>query len=111
VKVLLDENVPHPLRRELSEHEVYTVAYMRWQGTTNGSLLRRAADEGFEAFVSCDRGLETEQNIAKLPLAVVLLRSRSNTMTGLAPLVPELVKLLAGPLPRRLVVLRHGTII
>jgi hypothetical protein len=110
LKVLLDENVPHPLRHRLPSHGVYTVAYLRWQGATNGALLRRAAAERFEAFDSCDRGLETEQNVKKLPLPVVLLRSKTNTMVGITPLVPALIETLKRPLKRELVVLREDAI-
>jgi hypothetical protein len=36
VKVLLDENLDHGLRKFLGEHEVVTVTYMGWTGLKNG---------------------------------------------------------------------------
>lgn len=73
MKLLLDENLPHPMRHELTGHEVFSAAYMNWSGIENGELLRLAADAGFDALITNDRGLEHEQNLATLPLAVIVL--------------------------------------
>jgi hypothetical protein len=35
VRVLLDENIAHNLRRHLSKHQTITVAYMGWGGLKN----------------------------------------------------------------------------
>ncbi len=43
--VPLDECVPRKLHRELSGHEVKTVAEMGWSGTKNSALLRLAVAE------------------------------------------------------------------
>jgi hypothetical protein len=45
MRFLLDECVPRPLRRELSEHEVCTVVGMGWSGKKNGELLQLMAVE------------------------------------------------------------------
>lgn len=50
---------------------------MGWAGTKNGALLPLVADEGFEAFVTVDKGLEFQQRVAGLPFGVVALRARS----------------------------------
>jgi len=50
VKVLLDEQLPHRLRKHLGAHEVFTVDYMGWAGLKNGELLNVAEAEGFEVF-------------------------------------------------------------
>jgi len=42
VKVLLDENLDHRLRKSLGFHEVSTVGYMGWNGLKNGRLLKAA---------------------------------------------------------------------
>ena len=42
MKVLLDENLDHKLRKNLGAHEVFTVRYMGWSGLENGDLLRTA---------------------------------------------------------------------
>lgn len=52
MKLLLGENLPHQLRLELPGHDCFTVAFMGWRGVENGELLRRAASDGFEAFLT-----------------------------------------------------------
>lgn len=52
MKVLIDENLPHELRHHLEPHDAYTVAYLGWNGRTNGNLLRKAASENFDALIT-----------------------------------------------------------
>jgi hypothetical protein len=40
LKLLLDENLPHQMRRELPGHDIFTAAYMGFSGVENGELLR-----------------------------------------------------------------------
>jgi hypothetical protein len=91
VKLLLDENLPHQLRLELPGHEVFTAAYMDWSGIENGELLRRAASGGFDAVITNDRGLEYQQNREALPVAVVVLIAKANTIEALRPLCGQLL--------------------
>lgn len=104
MKVLLDECVVQDFRHEIVGHDVYTVGYMGWLGVKNGSLLARAGAGRFDVLVTTDRGLEHQQNLDALPLAVVLLRPASNDLADLQPLVPELLKVLAALGPRKFVV-------
>jgi hypothetical protein len=55
VKVLLDENLPHLLRNNLGDHDVFTVRYKGWAGLKNGELLKTAEDDGFEVFITGDQ--------------------------------------------------------
>ena len=64
-------------------HEVFTVAYLGWSALENGELLSRAASNGFDVVLSQDQGIEYEQNLTKLPLAVLLLRGKTIVMTML----------------------------
>lgn len=73
MKILLDENLDHRLRRHLGEHDVYTVDYMGWAGLKNGELLRVAEAEGFDVFLTGDKSLAYQQNLAARRIAVVTL--------------------------------------
>jgi len=73
LRVLLDENLPHKLRKYLAHHETATVAYLGWGGLRNGELLKAAEDAAFDVFVTGDRTLEYQQNLAGLRLAIVSL--------------------------------------
>jgi predicted nuclease of predicted toxin-antitoxin system len=89
MKLLLDENLPHQLRRELPGHDCFTVAYMGWAGIENGELLALAASEGFEALITKDADLQYEQNLKDPPMAVVVLRAASNDLDDIRPLLPR----------------------
>jgi hypothetical protein len=39
MRILLDECVPRPIRRELIGHDVWTIRDMGWAGKKNGELL------------------------------------------------------------------------
>jgi hypothetical protein len=90
MRVLLDECVPRPLKRELSEHTVNTVSEMGWSGIENGELLALIRGAGFEAFVTVDQNLAYQQNLRGLGVGVVVLAARTNRLEDLQPLVPSL---------------------
>lgn len=89
-RVLLDENVPRQLARELPGHQVTTVAAEGWSGVLNGELLRRAEAAGFEVFVTADRNLECQQTLTGRAFGVVVLFPRRLKLEHLLPLAPAL---------------------
>lgn len=103
MKLLLDENLPHQVRLELPGHDVFTVAYMGWGGVENGELLRRAADAGFDALVTNDRGLEYQQHLTALPLAVVVILAPANTIEAIRPVYPAPLTALGGLRPHEFI--------
>jgi hypothetical protein len=91
--ILLDESLPHDLAALIAGHDVSTARDDGWASVKNGQLLALAATK-FEAFITADRNLEFQQNLAKLPIAVVVLVARKNRVQDLEPLLPELAALL-----------------
>jgi predicted nuclease of predicted toxin-antitoxin system len=89
MRVLLDEQLPRRLARELTGHDVRTVQQVGWSGLKNGELLRRAADEGFKVFLTADLNLQFQQNLARARVAVVVLAASSNKFEDLLPLIPR----------------------
>ncbi len=73
MKVLLDENLDHALRKLLGHHEVFTAAYMGWAGLQNGALLQVAEDSGMDVLLTGDQTLHSEQNLLGRRFAVVAL--------------------------------------
>jgi len=102
MRLLLDESVPHRLKRSLPGHAVRTVVEMGWSGISNGELLARAALE-FDALISVDKNLPYQQNPDALPITVLLLDAKSNELPYLLPLIPKLEEALASLLPRTFV--------
>jgi predicted nuclease of predicted toxin-antitoxin system len=91
MKVLLDECVDWRLSRDLTGHDVKTARQMGWSSIKNGELLALTAAE-FDVFVTVDRNLSFQQNLTALPIAVVVLQSKSNRLANLRVLVPDLLK-------------------
>lgn len=88
MRILLDECVPRPLRREFPGHEVRTVVEMGWAGKRNGELLRLLAAEHFAVFLTADQNLRYQQNARDLQVAVVVLVAPTNKLDDLVPLMP-----------------------
>ena len=101
--VLLDEQLPRHLAREIGGHNVSTVQQRGWAGLKNGELLRVAADAGFEVLVTADRNLQFQQNLS--PVATrhhPCLSRRAMLLKIMLPLVPNLLATILKASPGRL---------
>jgi predicted nuclease of predicted toxin-antitoxin system len=103
MKVLLDENLPHDLRHLLSGHDVYTVAYKGWSGLENGALLKAAAGDQFDVMLTKDSGVEFQQHLPDLPLAIIVIKAPTNKIDDIRPLLPKILAALASLQARSLV--------
>ena len=106
MKILVDENLPKRLKRELSMFEVATVREMGWQGLKNGDLIRAMLEKGFEVLLTFDRNMEFQQNFSKHPVSILLLSAKDNQLATLRPLVPKLIEQLRGRLAPGVVEIR-----
>lgn len=106
VRVLLDHCVTRFFAALLKGHDVRTTDQQGWQDASNGKLLALAARE-FDVFLTVDRSLANQQNVGELPIAVVVMRCRSNSIDTLAVHVPGVVSLLNQSLQRRVYVLEE----
>lgn len=64
---------------------------MGWAGYGNGELLRIAADGGFEALVTVDKGFASQQNLRELPIPAVIVTPGRTRLQELQPLVAEVI--------------------
>ena len=92
MRVLLDEQLPRQLAKELLGHEARTVQQQGWAGLGNGELLRRAEEAGFEVFLTGDLNLQFQQNLVQSALRVIVLVAPSNALEDLLPLVPGILR-------------------
>ena len=92
MRVLLDECIPRKLKYSLPDHECRTVPEAGLAGQKNGALLDLAESAGFEIFVTMDKGLEYEQNLAGRSIAILILRAKSNRLADLLPLAPDILR-------------------
>ena len=102
MRILLDESLPRPLALVLIGHDVSTVRDESWTSLTNGALLRQAAAT-FDVLLTADRNIEFQQNLATLPIAVVILVAESNRLESLEPLVPNVLEALKTLKPKSLI--------
>jgi len=98
VRVLLDGCVPSRLAGELQDHEVNTAPKMGWADLDDGPLLDAMA-ERFDVLITVDKSLPKQQRIDNRPLAVVVLRAKTNRLVDLLPLAPKLRAVLENARP------------
>ncbi len=103
MRVLLDENLDHALRRLLEPHEVFTASFMGWSGLKNGELLSAAEAAGIQVLLTGDQTLNYEQNLASRHIAVVALSVIQLPL--LRNCIPEIIAVIdrAGPCSFQLV--------
>ena len=101
MRILLDESVPGRLGALLIGHDSVTVQRRGWSSIKNGKLLALAAGE-FDVVLTADKGMEYQQNLATLPVAILIVLARSNRMEEMAPAIPSILAALEELQPRTL---------
>jgi len=71
--ILFDHSTPSPLRHALKGHVVIEAVERGWERLVNGALLDAAEVAGFELFVTADKNIRYQQNLAGRKLAIVAL--------------------------------------
>ncbi len=104
-RVLFDENLPRPLKRELPGVQARTVVEAGWAGTRNGALLRIAQAE-FDVLLTADRNLPHQQNVAGLEIGIVVLAIGSIKFDDLKPLAPRILEAIHAVRPGEVVYVR-----
>ena len=89
MKILLDENLPHPLANNFSsECEVKTVSGIGWAKKKNGELLAEMQKEGFDVLLTVDKNLRYQLNLDKFNVKIVVLRTYDNRYKTLVSHIP-----------------------
>lgn len=101
-RVILDECLPRKLKRVLGNDLVHTAHEAGLAGFKNGRLL--AAIQGnYDVFITVDKSLRYQQNLATLSFGIVLIRVPSNAIEDLFPLATALRSAIAGVAPGNLI--------
>ena len=77
MRILFDQGTPAPLRQRLTGHSVDTAFERGWSDLSNGDLLDRAEEDGYQLLITTDQNLRHQQNLADRRLAILVLRSTS----------------------------------
>lgn len=91
MRILLDESVPWRLGRLLTGHTTSAVQRQGWTSIKNGRLLALASQE-FDVLLTADKGMEYQQSLETLPVAILIVLARSNRMEDLALAVSAVLK-------------------
>jgi hypothetical protein len=84
--VLFDQGTPVAIADVLLGHEIKTAKQMGWDTHNNGELLRRAEETGFDIFLTTDKNLAYQQNLAGRRIAIVVLgRNRWSILKAVLP--------------------------
>jgi predicted nuclease of predicted toxin-antitoxin system len=102
MRILLDESVPEQLGELLVLHTWSSVRREGWAGLKNGVLLSTASSR-FDVLLTADKNMEYQQNLATLPMAILVMRARSNRVGDLEVLMPAVLSALTTLVPRTLV--------
>lgn len=101
MRILLDESLPRRLKNELPGHDVSTVVECGWSGVKNGKLLALASSD-FSVFLTADQNLQFQQNLATLPISVIVLVLSNSTLGSIRLLIPEILATLVSIQPQTL---------
>ena len=103
MKLLLDECLPRKLKKSLPDQACRTVPEEGLAGKKNGALLSLAESRGFELFLTMDKGLPYEQNLAGRQIAIIILRAPSNRLADLLPHIPACIEVMRSIEPGQVV--------
>src|SRR5271170_8226093 len=73
MRILFDHVTPAGIARCLSGHVVVKAKDRGWDTLTNGDLLAEAERAGFDVFLTADKNIKYQQNLAGRKIAVVAL--------------------------------------
>jgi hypothetical protein len=71
--ILFDHSTPAPLQYALKGHVVVEAIEGGWDRLANGALLDAAEAAGFELFVTADKNIRYQQNLAGRRISIVVL--------------------------------------
>lgn len=101
--VLLDENL---LNRKLKQpflargYDVFNIDDMGWRGFKDKEVLNIAKNYPFDVFITADKNLRYQQNLAGKNLRIVVLATRSTRPDYLLPLMERISEVMIS-LPAR----------
>jgi hypothetical protein len=71
--VLFDHVTPRGIARFLVGHTVTTAKERGWDTMSNGELLKAAEKAQFEVFITADKNIQYQQNLAGRKIAIIVL--------------------------------------
>lgn len=73
MRILFDHDVPWPLRKYLTGHEVTSARLHGWEEKRNGELLQLAEQNHFDLLLTCDCSMRFQQKVTGRKIGVLAL--------------------------------------
>lgn len=106
-RVLFDEDMPRQLRRDLPEFNIRTVQEEGWSSLKNGELLRQSSAT-FDVFVTADKRLRHQQNLAQYGIGVVVIATYDTRLPRLRQVLEELRAAIQDVTPGTIIIVTGG---
>lgn len=105
MRILLDECLNVALRHQITGHEVETVEHRRWKGKKNGDLLRLAEGD-FDAIVTADKSIPSQQYLSQFDIALIVLRPKSLDIEDIQALIKRVPEITDQVAPGKVIYIR-----
>jgi predicted nuclease of predicted toxin-antitoxin system len=104
MKLLFDECVSRLFKAgfAIEGHECFTVPEVGLAGRKNGELLT-LAESNFDVFVTIDKNIRYQQNLAGRKIAILIIRARSSEIDDLLRELPACIVALQSIRPGQIV--------
>jgi hypothetical protein len=87
--IVLDENIPRKLKREIFGYTVTTVQENGWGGFKNGKLIS-LIDGVYDVFITADKNLRYQHNLYGRKISIIELPFNDSDL--LLPIVPKIIQ-------------------
>lgn len=94
MRLLIDNCVPRKFAKLIPGHEITHARQLGWHELQNGLLIAAAEAEGFDAILTTDKNLKSQQNLRYRRLSIIVLSPRLVFYDQLAPLAGKLILVL-----------------
>jgi hypothetical protein len=82
MRILFDQGVPRGLAASLRNHEVKEARQLKWEGISNGALLKLAEETGFNPVLTTDKNVRYQQNLTDRTISIVILGQSPGGLCG-----------------------------
>jgi predicted nuclease of predicted toxin-antitoxin system len=96
--ILLDENLLSPKLKQPfldAGHSISNVYDMGWRGLKDKEILDRSESYPFDVFITADKNLPYQQNLASRVIRIIVLDSSSTKPDYLVPLIRQVSTLIS----------------
>jgi len=89
LRLLFDQNIPQPLLRHITGHELLHTYHAGWEELVNGDLIAAAEAARFDVLVTADQSLRCQQNLATRRIGLLVFST--NSWPVLRENVPQII--------------------